>query len=1315
MLDLPSLDTVRKSHQVYAAAGRPLLLSLMIWIGFSPVALSTEGPTSPGPRSTRHDRQGSWIGEQEGPRRSAVVVKLEADLADPHKVLAELAALGGLAEKAGGVSRGSAVPVFPRLKDPAKSRVSAAAVDRGLDRIFRFPGGAAPQALAERLSRDPRVSWAEPLFRVSTQVEEPEGSDPYLTSEDSWGHGLADLWGHHRIRAPEAWTVADGMGVLVAVIDSGCDFSHPDLQPNLWINHDEIDGNGVDDDGNGYVDDVRGWDFFGTWDPEAGVLVDDNLPEDQNGHGTHVSGTVAAVRDNGIGIAGLAPGAKVLCIQGLSLAGIGFSDDLAESIVYAAQQGAGVINMSWGGIGYSQLIEDALGVAYDLGSVLVAAAGNNYGETRDFHPASSRYVISVGASDPMDQRAVFSNFGTGLDLVAPGGGIPDNSDTATFVNMLSLRASVHAGPEVFEVGDAYLRLWGTSMAAPHVSGTAALLLQQRPDLTHEEVRQILRGSAAQGSQPGWQINTGYGRLDASAALDSDLRGSVRLLSPRPLTFIEDRIEIRGIAQADQLVSYVLEVGGSELPSSWTSLLDGEGSVQDLRFSWDVSEVPDGDYTLRLRAQDSAGRTYEDRVTVVLDRVELLSPEEDLPAFRVGDVLSIRGRASGGGFQRFRVEFQDHNGDWRQDGMALSAGGSEPVAEGDLATWDTSVLQDRAIGELYPLRLVVERAGAEPIQEQLTVIVDPKRRAGWPFRLNFDSGGSFQLGFFDHLVAEDLDADGTLETLVAFEKEVYALRHDGSLVPGWPRNIDESLPVDVFVQKSPLPVDLDGDGDLEVVMPAVQSWAAAWHHDGTAVAGWPKRIGATVSAADLDGDGRPELVGVFDVFSGRSVEVFNTDGSPHLAEPVIVDEAIEDMARPAIGDLDGDGRPEMVFQVFTDDGNQLYAFEHDGTPIDGWPVGVGSTTFQQTYPAMGDVDGDGVLEAVAVDLVSCRVVVVDARGRMLPGWPQRATADAAWCSSPVVGDLDGDLRSEVVVGGSETRLEEELHLLAAWHGDGQAVTGFPVEIRNPRDGAFLPGFATPALADLDGDEEADIVVGVLNPSDEGRFAVVEARNLYAFNRRGEVKAGFPLATSGAHGSYLHTPLVADLDGNGKVELAWANHRGDVAVWNMDAKPPSPAASWPMFRHDAGLRGSAGGTGPCVPSPSVLCLGDDDRFEVRVLWRDFDGLEGKGRSLGLTRDTGVFWFFEPENLELMVKILDGRQLNGHFWVFFGALSNVEYELIVTDTQTGRRWRTVNPAGNLSSGSDTRALPDSQQSGSGAVRSFQADPTKGMKLPG
>lgn len=281
--------------------------------------------------------------------------------------------------------------------------------------------------------------------------------------------------GLDRIGAPAAWEMDyTGDGTIVAVIDTGVDLDHLDLDNNIWVNSDEIPDNGIDDDGNGYVDDVNGWDF----------VSNDNDPDDGNGHGTHVAGTIAA-EDNNLGISGVAPDAQIMPVKVLSDSGSGFTSDIAEGIRYAADNGADVINLSLGGGGVSQQMNTAIQYATDMGSVVVMAAGNSGGDSPEQPGAFAvEEGIVVGAVDNTGDLADFSNrAGDAEDYLGDGLDYPSYV-TAFGVNVFSTLPD-----------DSFGKLSGTSMATPHVAGAAAILMGADPSLTPEEVTDLMTATA----------------------------------------------------------------------------------------------------------------------------------------------------------------------------------------------------------------------------------------------------------------------------------------------------------------------------------------------------------------------------------------------------------------------------------------------------------------------------------------------------------------------------------------------------------------------------------------------------------------------------------------------------------------------------------------------------------------------------------------------------------------------------------------------------------------------------------------------------
>jgi subtilisin family serine protease len=447
--------------------------------------------------------------------------------------------------------------------------------------VVDLPRGVDVEAAAALYAADPNVEYAHPDYELTVMLMP---NDPFFSSLGTWGQPYADLWGLHLTDAATAWDTARGTGTVVAVVDTGVDYTHADLAANLWANPAEIPNNGVDDDNNGFVDDVIGWDFVdGT-----------NDPMDRFGHGTHVAGTVAAVGNNGVGVVGMAWGARVMAVRGLNERGVGYDSTLAPAIVYAAENGADVLNNSWGGFsfnlatGAASVVRDAVDTALSLGVVVVASAGNEGGSVDYVEPAGYPGVIATGATDHTDSRASFSNYGTALSVAAPG------------VDILSLRSAISPiDPFGQVVASRYIRLNGTSMAAPHVAGLSAVLLSAVPGLTPDEVRWHLELNADQPGYTGyegqpWNPFFGYGRINAARVFDLP-PVTTRLHGRADLHAYVDSV-IPDVAAADFLFTTRNPVAWSLSSPSWlpASLTTGSGPAH-LSFSADSTGLAVGPY------------------------------------------------------------------------------------------------------------------------------------------------------------------------------------------------------------------------------------------------------------------------------------------------------------------------------------------------------------------------------------------------------------------------------------------------------------------------------------------------------------------------------------------------------------------------------------------------------------------------------------------------------------------------------------------------------------------------------------------------
>jgi subtilisin family serine protease len=366
--------------------------------------------------------------------------------------------------------------------------------------LVKLPTGKKVEDALKTFNNRDGIFYAEPNYKIYLASTEPD--DPKF--DELWGmHNTGQTGGTENadINAPEAWDIATDSDVIVAVLDTGIYYEHPDLAANMWINPGEDypplgvvgpeDFNEVDDDGNGYEDDIRGWDFpFENNDP-------DDL-YDCKGHGTHVAGIIGAVGNNNEGVVGVCWDVKIMNLKIFPVYPDtdAFISDAGAAIEYGVDNGAKVLNNSWVlGTTYSGALKDKIDYAGASGVLFVAAAGNDWQFEEEFYdidetpvyPGSydSSNIITVMATDHDDNRSDFSLYGaSSVDLGAPGG---DKEGGAPGSDILSCKNKKYGCPQQ----EMYVYSYGTSMATPHVSGACALVWSVNPSLSHLEVKGII--------------------------------------------------------------------------------------------------------------------------------------------------------------------------------------------------------------------------------------------------------------------------------------------------------------------------------------------------------------------------------------------------------------------------------------------------------------------------------------------------------------------------------------------------------------------------------------------------------------------------------------------------------------------------------------------------------------------------------------------------------------------------------------------------------------------------------------------------------
>lgn len=394
-----------------------------------------------------------------------------------------------------------------------------------------------PERLAsvlDALQKNGGVEFAEPNYLVQLSSLP---NDPYLPQQTG-------LW---LMQVPQTWDVMPNMKeALVAVVDTGVDVTHPDLADRIWVNPGEsgwdVNGvdrrtNGIDDDGNGYVDDWQGWNM---------VAGNNNAADDQ-GHGTHSAGIIGASVNNSIGVAGIAPNARILPIKVLDNTGYGSYSQAAEGIVYAADMGARIINLGFGGTGSSELLQNAINYAVAHGALVIAAAGNG-GANTTYYPAAYSGVIAVGSVDDGLTWSPFSSTGAHISLVAPG----------VSVYSTGLNGSYDASS-------------GTSMSSAQVSGVAALLASQPQFDDVNTLRSALLSSAGDLGAAGPDPYYGYGIVHAFDAL-----GYVGPIMPTPTAWVVPTATggsggVYGLALPEDLYAQNSQTGSWEIKNGASPL------------------------------------------------------------------------------------------------------------------------------------------------------------------------------------------------------------------------------------------------------------------------------------------------------------------------------------------------------------------------------------------------------------------------------------------------------------------------------------------------------------------------------------------------------------------------------------------------------------------------------------------------------------------------------------------------------------------------------------------------------------------------
>ena len=908
---------------------------------------------------------------------------------------------------------------------------------------------------------------------------------------------------------------------------------------------------GVDDDGNGYIDDVSGWDFF--WNDNN---AEDDVRHDGYSHGTK-EGRWSAAEGNGAGgDIGTCPNCMFLPLR----AGDGFVADgnnFGLAAIYAVDMGASVLQCALGTLNNSSLVKDAVDYAWAKGVTTIASSADETAWHTNM-PGGNHHTVYVSAirearstpeaSETFLANSNCTNHGARMDLSVPGEGCA-SAATGLGAGVAGLLYSVMLD-----------QLDAGAMTEPLTAGEMyQLMTHSVDDIQHNPNDDI---DTEYPSHPGWDVYFGYGRLNAYKAVqaiaDGEIPPEADLLSPEWFEWVDPdagSFDVRGYVNARRSSGYTwtLEVGGGVDPREWQEVGSGDGTAAtdgvlanldpttfpgdpDAGFrgwtAWDsnvdkLHEVHKHMVTLRLRVTDADGRLGESRKAVWVHRDPSLLPNMPL---KVGTSLDVSPTVA------------DVNGDGVDDIVTINS-------DGVITAWTSDGVPIPGWPVSMPL-----------LREQDPQF--PDNHLASPAYSSGDIPPTQSHGANSAPAVADLDGDGVIEVVAASLKGELAVYHsDGTMADGWPWVLDRGL---VFGQTdsnngydygffgAPALADLDGDGDLEIIIGAMDAYVYVFHHDGELMDGWPLELRHEYEFFD-------ELVS-----AGARI-----------------------ISSPAVGDIDGDGFLEIAIGTNQKQGGTYglgYVLSHDGQIEPGWPISAfGAYTNALPYvgegvpgsPAICDVDGDGKME-VAMHTIADPGRLYTWDGQEFARFDSIAskfgvdsnTAEQAASIIMIVsgafGDVNQDGTPDYAIGASgfeyaaglldDGRRHDHDHHMSVWSGvryEDAGNTRLAYLPAFPRIMEDLQFFLTPGIADLDGDGNPEVIQGSAGTL------------IHAFDQFGQEPEGWP---KHAGGWVLGSAAVGDANGDGYLDVWSGTRDGYLFGWSTTAPADTSYRGWVGFRND-----------------------------------------------------------------------------------------------------------------------------------------------------